>query len=82
MAEALFRHATNGRSNYRAVSAGLGAVDGQPPSAYSVQAMKEIGVADRTLDDSGWEMFDGVKFDPAGNLESYAKGFLVHSLKA
>ncbi len=44
MAEALFRHATNGRTDYRAISAGLGAVDGQPPSTYSVQAMKEIGV--------------------------------------
>jgi len=44
MAEALFRHATNGRTDYRAISAGLGAVDGQPPSVYSVQAMKEIGV--------------------------------------
>lgn len=44
MAEALFRHATHGRTDYRAISAGLGAVDGQPPSTYSVQAMKEIGV--------------------------------------
>ncbi|MGC3956718.1 MAG: ribose 5-phosphate isomerase B [Verrucomicrobiota bacterium] len=44
MAEALFRHATQGRTDYRAISAGLGAVDGQPPSTYSVQAMKEIGV--------------------------------------
>jgi len=44
MAEALFRHATNGRTDYRAISAGLGAIDGQPPSVYSVQAMKEIGV--------------------------------------
>lgn len=44
MAEALFRHATHGRSDYRAISAGLGAIDGQPPSVYSVQAMKEIGV--------------------------------------
>ncbi len=44
MAEALFRHATQGRSDYRAVSAGLGAVDGQAPSTYSVQAMREIGV--------------------------------------
>ncbi|HNQ74062.1 MAG TPA: serine hydroxymethyltransferase [Verrucomicrobiota bacterium] len=44
MAEGLFRHATHGRSDYRAVSAGLGAVNGQPPSAYSVQAMREIGV--------------------------------------
>src|SRR6478609_67581 len=44
MAEALFRSATNGRTDYRAISAGLGAIDGQPPSTYSVQAMKEIGV--------------------------------------
>ena len=44
MAEALFRHATQGRADYRAISAGLGAVDGQLPSVYSVQAMKEIGV--------------------------------------
>ena len=29
------------------------------------EAMKEIGVTDRAQDDSGWEMFDGVKFDPA-----------------
>ena len=46
------------------------------------EAMKEIGVTDRAQDDSGWEMFDGVKFDPKGDLEAYAKGFAVHSLKA
>ena len=45
------------------------------------EAMKELGVTDRTQDDSGWEMFDGVKFDPTGDLEAYAKGFAVHSLK-
>lgn len=45
------------------------------------EAMKEIGVTDRTQDDSGWEMFDGVKFDPKGDLEAYAKGFPVHSMK-
>jgi glycine hydroxymethyltransferase len=44
MAEALFRLANPGRNDYRAISAGLGAVDGQPPSAHSIQAMKEIGV--------------------------------------
>jgi nitrate/nitrite transport system substrate-binding protein len=27
------------------------------------------------------EMFDGVKFDPKGDLEAYAKAFAVHSLK-
>jgi len=44
MAEGLFRHAMQGRTEYRAISAGLGAANGQPPSAYSVQAMKELGV--------------------------------------
>ncbi len=44
MAEGLFRHATQGRSDYRAISAGLGAADGLPPSTYSVQAMRELGV--------------------------------------
>jgi RpiB/LacA/LacB family sugar-phosphate isomerase len=44
MAEGLFRHATQGRTDYRAISAGLGAADGLPPSAYSVQAMRELGV--------------------------------------
>jgi len=45
------------------------------------EVMKEISVADRSQDDSGWEMFDGVKFDPKSDLEAYAKGFAVHSLK-
>lgn len=45
------------------------------------EAMEEIGVTDRAQDDSGWEMFDGVKFDPKGDLEAYAKGFPVHSMK-
>ncbi len=44
MAEGLFRHATQGRTDYRAISAGLGAADGLPPSTYSVQAMRELGV--------------------------------------
>jgi nitrate/nitrite transport system substrate-binding protein len=45
------------------------------------EAMKEIGVTDRAQDDSGWEMIDGVKFDPKGDLEAYAKGFAVSSAK-
>jgi RpiB/LacA/LacB family sugar-phosphate isomerase len=44
MAEELFRNAAAGRGDYRALSAGLGAMDGQPPSPYSVQAMKELGL--------------------------------------
>jgi len=44
MAEGLFRHAIKGRGEFRVLSAGLGAVDGQPPTHFSVQAMREIGL--------------------------------------
>jgi nitrate/nitrite transport system substrate-binding protein len=47
---------------------------------YTV-ALKEIGVTDRQQDDTGWEMFDGVKFDPKGDLEAYAKAFPVSNAK-
>lgn len=51
------------------------------PDLY-LEAMKELGVTGRRQDDSGWAMFDGMKFDPAGDLEAYAAGFAVHSLKS
>ena len=44
MAEGLFRHAVAGRGGFRVVSAGLGAIDGQPPSAHAVEAMQELGI--------------------------------------
>jgi len=44
MAEALFRRAAAGRGEFRVLSAGLGAVDGQPPTAHSVTAMLELGI--------------------------------------
>src|SRR3954469_17957823 len=44
MAEGIFRHAVQGRGNYRVVSAGLGAMEGQPPSAHAVEAVKELGI--------------------------------------
>jgi len=44
MAEGLFRKAMAGRGEFRIFSAGLGAVDGQPPTPHSVTAMKEIGI--------------------------------------
>jgi nitrate/nitrite transport system substrate-binding protein len=50
------------------------------PDIY-LEAMKEIGVTDRQQDDSGWEMMDGIKFDPKGDLEAYAKGFAVKNSK-
>jgi RpiB/LacA/LacB family sugar-phosphate isomerase len=44
MAEALFRRETHGRGAFRVLSAGLGAMDGQPPTAHSVEAMHKLGV--------------------------------------
>src|SRR5438309_422297 len=44
MAEGIFRQAVKGRGSYRVISAGLGAMEGQPPSAYAVQAVKELGI--------------------------------------
>ena len=43
--------------------------------------MKEIGYTKGALDDSPETFFDGVKFDPKADLETYAKGFAVHSMK-
>jgi glycine hydroxymethyltransferase len=44
MAEGLFRHAVKGNGEYRVLSAGVGAVDGQPPSPHAVRALKELGI--------------------------------------
>ncbi|MEP6662378.1 MAG: ribose 5-phosphate isomerase B [Verrucomicrobiota bacterium] len=43
MAEGLFRHALEGRG-FRVISAGVGAIDGQPPSPHAVRALKELGL--------------------------------------
>lgn len=45
------------------------------------EAMKEIGVTSGGLDNSAETLFDGVTFDPAGDLEAYAKGFAVNNVK-
>ena len=44
MAEGILRHATQSRGDYRVLSAGLGAIEGQPPSPYAVQAVRELGI--------------------------------------
>ncbi|MGA2751087.1 MAG: ribose 5-phosphate isomerase B [Verrucomicrobiota bacterium] len=44
MAEGLFRHATRGRDDCRAISAGVGALEGLPPSPHAVRALKELGI--------------------------------------
>jgi RpiB/LacA/LacB family sugar-phosphate isomerase len=44
MAEGLFRQLLKGRSDVQVVSAGVGALDGQPPSPHAVEVMSEVGV--------------------------------------
>ena len=44
MAEGLFRYATQGRTDCRVISAGVGAMEGQPPSPHAVRALKELGI--------------------------------------
>ena len=44
MAEGIFLRAVQSRGNFRAISAGLGAIDGQPPSAHAITAVRELGI--------------------------------------
>jgi glycine hydroxymethyltransferase len=44
MAEGLFRHAVRDRDGLTVSSAGVGAINGQPPSSHAIRAMKELGV--------------------------------------
>ncbi len=50
------------------------------PDIYE-EAMKEIGYAHGGLNQEKEALFDGVAFDPAGDMEAYAKGFAVNNLK-
>lgn len=50
------------------------------PDIYE-EAMAELGVTGRDRDDTPVTLFDGVTFDPKGDLEAYATGFPIHSLK-
>jgi glycine hydroxymethyltransferase len=44
MAEELFRSQLNGDRNIEVSSAGIGAGNGQPPSSYAIEVMKEKGL--------------------------------------
>src|SRR6202140_1174583 len=44
MAEGIFRHVMKGRRDVQVLSAGIGAMEGQPPSPYAVQAVRELGI--------------------------------------
>jgi len=51
------------------------------PDIYE-EAMKEIGYVHGGLDEKPETLFDGVTFDPKTDLEAYAAGFSVKSIKA
>ena len=44
MAEGIFRHIMRGRRDIQVMSAGIGAMEGQAPSPYAVQAVRELGI--------------------------------------
>lgn len=44
MAEALFKHLTQGKGDFIALSAGICTVAGQPPSQNAVESMRELGI--------------------------------------
>src|SRR3954447_2322398 len=44
MAEGIFRHVMKGRRDVQVLSAGIGAMEGQAPSTYAVQAVRELGI--------------------------------------
>ena len=46
------------------------------------EAMKEIGYTHGGANQDKETLFDGVTFDPTGDLETYAKSFAVNSLKS
>ncbi len=45
------------------------------------EAMKEIGYSHGGLNNEAETLFDGIKFDPFGDLEAYAKSFSVTTMK-
>lgn len=50
------------------------------PDLYE-EAMKEAGYAHGGANSDKETLFDGTSFDPAGDLEAYAKGFAINSIK-
>ena len=44
MAEGLFRHAVKGKGDYRVLSAGVGAINGQSPSTHASSALRQLGI--------------------------------------
>ena len=53
MAEGLFRQLVQGRNDYEVGSAGISAMDGQPPSGHSIEVLREEGLDIRGLRSAG-----------------------------
>lgn len=75
MAEGLFRTLARDRGDYRALSAGTGAVDGMPPSTFATQAMAERGIdiseqRSRTLTAELVQQADYILGMTAGHVET------------
>ena len=66
---------TQGAPDYEAISAQV-----MRPDLYEA-AMKEIGYTGGSRNDVAETLFDGITFDPKGDLEAYATGFAVKNLK-
>lgn len=52
------------------------------PQLNYEEAMKEIGCTHGGPNPDKETLFDGVTFDPAGDMEAYAKSFAINNLKA
>jgi nitrate/nitrite transport system substrate-binding protein len=65
----------SGRPDYEGV-----AKEVMRPDLYE-EAMKEIGYAHGGVNNEKETLFDGVTFDPGGDLEAYAKGFAINNAK-
>ncbi len=50
------------------------------PDIYE-EAMKEIGYKHGSLSETPEKFFDGISFDPKGDMEAYAASFAVNSIK-
>ena len=66
---------TDGAPDYEGVAKQVMRTD------FYEEAMKEIGYTHAGLNNDPETLFDGIKFDPAGDLEAYAKSFPVVTSK-
>jgi nitrate/nitrite transport system substrate-binding protein len=65
----------NGRPDYDAITKQV-----MRPDLYE-EAMKEMSYGHGGLNNEKETLFDGITFDPMGDLEAYAKSFPIHNAK-